>query len=127
MLFRSHPWPSIQRYLWLGGRPHGETRQRIRRARALVISSTIEGGANVIVEAVTSGVPVIASRISGNVGMLGRDYDGYFAVGDVGELCALLMRASTDESFLNHLRQQCAQRAPLFAPAREAAEVNALI
>ena len=59
--------------------------------------------------------------------MLGRDYDGYFTVGDAGELCALLMRASTDESFLNHLRQQCAQRAPLFAPAREAAEVNALI
>jgi len=124
---QDHPWPSIRRYRWLGGRAHGETRQRIRRARALVISSTMEGGANVIVEAVTSGVPVIASRISGNVGMLGRDYDGYFAVGDVGGLSALLTRASADESFLNHLRQQCAQRAPLFAPAREAAEVNALI
>jgi len=124
---QDHRWPSIRRYLWLGGRAHGETRQRIRRARALVISSTMEGGANVIVEAVTSGVPVIASRICGNVGMLGRDYDGYFAVGDVGELSALLARVSTDESFLEHLRQQCAQRAPLFAPAREAAEVNALI
>jgi hypothetical protein len=70
---------------------------------------------------------VIASRISGNVGMLGRDYDGYFAVGDVEELATLLLRASVDRRFLDHLRRQCAQRAPLFAPAREAAEVNALI
>ena len=38
-----------------------------------------------------------------------------------------LLRASADESFLHHLRRQCAQRAPLFAPAREDAEVNALI
>jgi putative glycosyltransferase (TIGR04348 family) len=124
---QAHERPSLRRYLWLGGRPHAETRGRIRRAQALVISSTMEGGANVIVEAVSSGVPVIASRISGNVGMLGRDYAGYFPVGDVDALSALLLRASADESFLHHLRRQCAQRAPLFAPAREDAEVNALI
>jgi hypothetical protein len=46
---QNHAWPSIRRYRWLGGRTHSETRQRIRRARALVISSTMEGGANVIV------------------------------------------------------------------------------
>jgi putative glycosyltransferase (TIGR04348 family) len=124
---QAHSWPSLRRYLWLGARPHAETRGRIRRARALVISSTMEGGANVIVEAVSSGVPVIASRISGNVGMLGRDYAGYFPVGDVEALSSLLLRASADQSFLQRLRRQCAQRAPLFAPAREDAEVNALI
>ena len=81
----------------------------------MVISSIMEGGANVIVEAVTAGVPVLASRISGNIGMLGRDYAGYFAVGDDKALAELLDHASRDAGFLAKLRRQCARRAPLFA------------
>src|SRR4029453_4136609 len=64
-------WPSVRRYRWLGARTHGETRRRIRNANAMVISSVMEGGATVSVEGITSDVPVIASRVSGNVGMLG--------------------------------------------------------
>jgi len=120
-------WPSVQRYRWLGGRTHGETRQRIRRARVMVISSVMEGGANVIIESVTAGVPVVASRMSGNIGMLGGDYGGYFTVGDDRELAALLERISHDADFLERLRRQCAQRAPLFDPAREEAEVRRLL
>lgn len=123
----AYPWPSIRRYRWLGGRPHAETRQRIRQARAMVISSRMEGGANVIIEAVTAGVPVLASRISGNIGMLGRDYGGYFTPGDQRELAELLDRASRDGAFLAGLQRQCAARAPLFAPEREMAEVNRLV
>ena len=125
--YQARAWPSVPRYRWLAGRPHGETRQRIRRARALVISSLMEGGANVVIEAVTAAVPVLASRISGNIGMLGRDYDGYFTPGEPRELAWLLDRASRDAAFLRHLCRQCAQRAPLFAPAREQAEVIKLL
>lgn len=120
-------WPTFPRYRWLGARPHGETRQRIRRARALVISSVMEGGANVVIEAVTAAVPVLASRISGNIGMLGREYDGYFTAGDCQELATMFDRVSREASFLSHLRQQCAQRAPLFAPVREESEVVKLL
>lgn len=120
-------WPSVRRYRWLGGRTHHETRRQIRNARAMIISSVMEGGANVIVEAVTCGVPVLASRISGNVGMLGADYDGYFALGDDEALARLMDRASREPDFLAHLRRQCAARAPLFEPARERADVNRLV
>jgi len=120
-------WPGVQRYVWLRNRPHEQTLQQIRQAQAMVISSVMEGGANVIIEAVTSGVPVLASRIPGNVGMLGRDYDGYFPPGDAARLALLLDRTSRDAVFLNRLRQQCALRAPLFAQAREAAEVSKLV
>jgi putative glycosyltransferase (TIGR04348 family) len=120
-------WPGLKRYLWLGNRPHGETRQRIRRSHVMVISSLMEGGANVVIEAVTAGVPVLASRISGNIGMLGRDYEGYFPAGDDGALAALLERASGDARFLTRLRAQCAKRAPLFSPARERSEVVRLL
>jgi selenide,water dikinase len=56
------------RVRWLGPRPHAWTRQAIRRAHALVVTSRMEGGANVVVEALTSGTPVIGTRMSGNVG-----------------------------------------------------------
>ena len=66
------------RYRWTGALPHGLTRCAIRNAHLLVHPSLMEGGANVIVEAITAGTPVIASRVSGNVGMLGRNYPGLF-------------------------------------------------
>ncbi|WP_354682664.1 selenoneine biosynthesis selenosugar synthase SenB [Cupriavidus necator] len=124
---QARAWPAVQRYLWLASLPHAETRRRIRHAQAMVISSMMEGGANVIVEAVCSGVPVLASRIPGNIGMLGSDYAGYFPAGDAGQLALLLERASRDAGFLACLRQQVARRAPLFAPARERAAVLKLV
>lgn len=124
---QARQWPGIQRYLWLGALPHAQARRRIGSAQALVISSVMEGGANVIIEAVNAGVPVIASDVPGNVGMLGWDYKGYFKVGKHEELAGLLDRISRDETLLNQLSQQCARRKHLFAPEREKAHVNELI
>ena len=78
------------RYRWLDNQPRAATRQQLKRSDVMVISSLMEGGANVIIEAVTSGVPVLASDIAGNRGMLGDDYLGYFPVGDAGALSALI-------------------------------------
>jgi len=115
------------RWRWLGALTHGETRRRISRSHLLVLSSRMEGGANVICEAVMAGTPVLASHIPGNVGMLGADYAGYFALGDTQALADLMLRAEQDLSFYRHLNAQCAARAPLFEPAREAAAVQALV
>jgi putative glycosyltransferase (TIGR04348 family) len=115
------------RYLWLREQIHAQTRQRIKRANLMVISSLMEGGANVIIEAITSGVPVIASKVSGNVGMLGRNYAGYFPVGDCKALAVLLDQAEREPRFLKELKQQCKQRMVLFTPEREKNAVNALI
>lgn len=107
------------RYRWLGGLPRAQTRQHIKRAHVLVNCSRMEGGAHVILEAVQSGTPVLASRISGNVGMLGQDYAGYFAQGDAGGLAALVRRCALDPDFLALLQKQCGQRAYLFDPREE--------
>lgn len=115
------------RYRWLGALPHGEARARLASCRAMVIASRMEGGANVIIEAVTSGVPVLASHIDGNVGMLGADYAGYFPVGDAAALAALIDRCASDPAFDALLRRQCAARAPLFAPAAEQAALSDLV
>ncbi|MEM5436390.1 selenoneine biosynthesis selenosugar synthase SenB [Paraburkholderia diazotrophica] len=124
---QARAWPTVRRYVWYEGLAHGATLRRIANADAMVISSVMEGGANVIIEAVNAGVPVLASRIAGNIGMLGRDYDGYFPPGDDVALAALLDRASRDRAFLTALQQQCARRAPLFAPAGEHAAVVSLV
>ena len=115
------------RYRWLGPLTHAATRQRLQRCRAMVIASSMEGGANVIIEAVTSGVPVLASGIDGNRGMLGADYAGYFPVGDAAALARLLDRIAGDPKFDALLRRQCAARAPLFAPAAEQAALCDLV
>ncbi|WP_313032054.1 selenoneine biosynthesis selenosugar synthase SenB [Massilia alkalitolerans] len=115
------------RYRWLGALPHGSARQRLKRCQAMAITSRMEGGANVIIEAVTSGVPVLASDISGNRGMLGEDYAGYFAPGDSVALARLIDRVIGDATFNARLRSQCETRAPLFAPAREQADIHMLI
>ena len=107
------------RYRWLGDLPHADTRARIQAAHVLVHPSRIEGGAQAVIEAITSGTPVLASRIGGNLGLLGADYPGCFAWNDASGLATLLQRARDDTKFLAELRASCAQRAPLFHPERE--------
>jgi len=114
------------RYRYSGALSHGLTRAAIQRAHVLVHPSVVEGGANVIVEAVTAGTPVIASRISGNVGMLGRVYPGFFEPRDAAGLAERLVRALEDPRELPCLRSACDRRRPLFRPQAEAASIRAL-
>ena len=114
------------RYRYSGALAHGLTRAAIQSAHVLVHPSVVEGGANVVVEAITAGTPVIASRISGNVGMLGRDYPGYFAPRDAAGLAKLLVGALEDPRELSCLRSACDERKRLFRPQAEAAAIRRL-
>lgn len=107
------------RYRWLGERPRGQALRLLGRCRLLSLTSHLEGGANVISEALAARVPVVSSRIAGSIGLLGADYPGYFPVGDTRALADLLHRAETDANFYNKLRAWCDRRRPLFEPARE--------
>jgi len=108
------------RYRWLGSVPHARALRWLASSHAMVISSRMEGGANVVCEALRIGVPVLASRISGNIGLLGPAYAGYFAVQDEGALARLLTRAATDPGFYRRLKSQMAKLRPSVAPAAEA-------
>ena len=114
-------------YRWLGGLPHEVTRQRIQRAHVLVHASRMEGGAHVVMEAVCSGTPVLASNIAGNVGMLGPDYAGYFDWNNATQLLALLRRCHHDRDFYALLQSQCAARAPLFDRQAEQRALSQLV
>lgn len=107
------------RYIWHGEIAHHAIRQVYQRTNLLVLPSRMEGGANVISEAVVAGVPVIASDIEGSVGLLGTDYPGYYPVEDESALRKLLLRAECDPSFYQSLQQTCAARQSLFTPENE--------
>jgi putative glycosyltransferase (TIGR04348 family) len=121
-------------YEWLGPLPHAQTLARIRASHVLVHTSAMEGGAHAIMEAVRCGVPVLASRVPGNVGMLGAAYGGCFPHGDAAALARLLVECRAGQaaqdpasSLLGRLRAQCAQRAPLFDAEAEKAALKSLL
>jgi putative glycosyltransferase (TIGR04348 family) len=106
------------RYRWLGSAPHARALKWLASSHAMVISSRMEGGANVVCEALRIGVPVLASRISGNVGLLGAGYAGYFPCGDERALARAIEKLA-DRTFYSVLKKQIARLRPQVAPSAE--------
>jgi putative glycosyltransferase (TIGR04348 family) len=107
------------RYRWLGSVPHARALKWLASSHAMVISSRMEGGANVVCEALRIGVPVLASRISGNVGLLGAGYAGYFPLEDEAALARLVRRAARDRGFYSKLKKQVGALRPRVDPGAE--------
>jgi putative glycosyltransferase (TIGR04348 family) len=108
------------RYRWLGSAPHARALRWLASSHAMVISSRMEGGANVVCEALRIGVPVLASRIPGNVGLLGAGYAGYFPVEDERALAALIGRAASDRRFYLNLKADIRKLRATVSPRAEA-------
>lgn len=115
------------RYRWLRGLPHWRALKLLASSHAMIISSRMEGGANVVSEAIRIGVPVIASKISGNVGLLGEHYPGYCRLGDEHALAALIAKAATDKRYYAALKKRIAKLQPMVHPANEARMVKRIL
>lgn len=107
------------RYRWIGEVSHARTLRILRSSDLCVISSRMEGGANVLSEAIAAGVPVIASRISGNRGLLGTKYAGFYPLGDTRACARLLKRIANDGAFRARLQRWIHALRPLVAPRAE--------
>jgi len=115
------------RYRWIGEQPHETAKELLASCHLLVLSSATEGGANVIAEAVVCGVPVLCSDVPGNIGMLGRDYTGYFRCRDTEQLAAMLHRAEIETRFMNELRGLVRSKQQRFSPEQEIASWDRLL
>jgi putative glycosyltransferase (TIGR04348 family) len=115
------------RYRWLGGLPHARALAWLARSHLLVVSSRMEGGANVIAEAARICTPVLASGVPGNIGMLGRGYPGYFPLGDERALARLMARAQRQAEFYRRLQRALAARRARFAPSAERSALSAAL
>lgn len=118
---------SDERYRWLGELPAWKTRDLIAASHALLLTSVIEGGANVLSEAIVDHVPVLASRIPSSEAILGQRYPGFFAAGDARSLADLLERFDNDDGFRVTLQRQIEQIAPLFDPLLEKKQWSSLL
>ncbi len=107
------------RYRWLGELPRWRALRVLARSRVLVLTSQMEGGANAVCEAIACSVPVISSRISGSIGLLGEGYPGYFPAEDTQALTDMLIRVETDTAFYDTLKAWCERLKPIVDPNRE--------
>lgn len=104
------------RYRWFGGLPREEGLRRCADSSLSVNSSILEGGANAVLEAMTMGVPMLASRIPGNIGLLGNDYPGFFDGEEIeGKLAEILAKPKE----LNRWTEAAAARLPIFSRKNE--------
>jgi putative glycosyltransferase (TIGR04348 family) len=115
------------RYRWIGSVPHARALGWIARSHLLVVSSVMEGGANVIAEAARIGTPVLASRVSGNVGMLGTRYPGLYPLYDEAALARLIKKTFTSKIFQKTLKRALRARRGRFAPASERSALLAVV
>jgi putative glycosyltransferase (TIGR04348 family) len=115
------------RYHWYGEVKHWQIRQAYARCHLMVLSSVMEGGANVISEATVAGLPVIASNIVGSIGLLGEGYPGYYPVKDTESLKQLLLKAENSPDFVEQLELHCKRRSERFLPEMEGQQWQSLL
>jgi putative glycosyltransferase (TIGR04348 family) len=116
----------LEGYQWLGELSHSETMQQLSRCHLMVISSLMEGGAHVVTEAIATGVPVIASDIPGNRGLLGDDYPGYYPAGDEQALAEMLQKAENEPTFYQSLEDHVKKKAHFVQPSVEKISIKSL-
>lgn len=98
------------RYQWRGEVGRDEALDILASARLLAITSRLEGGANVVTEAIALGVAVIGTRVDGTTGLLGADHPGLVPVGDAEALASVIRRCEADPAFLAELTQRSVAR-----------------
>ncbi len=108
-----------KRYQWHGEITPSQLNIQFKTSKLLVLPSIMEGGANIISEAIMADLPVIASNIEGSVGLLGEDYAGYYQVENTSDLRKILLRSEKDSKFYQSLLYQCRQKKKLFTPKQE--------
>jgi glycosyltransferase involved in cell wall biosynthesis len=77
-----------------GGRPHEEIARWLAAADAFCLATSNEGRANVILEALACGVPVVTTDVGGNREVINDGTDGFLVpIGDSDALAGALLRA----------------------------------
>ena len=114
-------------YRWLGACPRAALRRRVARAHLLLHPSHMEGGSLAIIESLMAHTPVIASRVPGNIGLLGPRYPGLFDANDTAGAATLIERARSDPRFAARLARASEKLVPHFAPEREQAALRKVV
>ena len=110
---------NTKRTNWVGALPRRKSKELLASSHACILPSEVEGGANVVSEAIAAGTPILCSAVSGNLGLLGDDWPGMFPVGDASALAKLLERMVTEKLFFDELCLRTQQLQSMVDPAIE--------
>jgi sugar transferase (PEP-CTERM/EpsH1 system associated) len=98
----------IDREAWLPG-PRVDIPEVMRALDVFALPSLNEGISNTVLEALASGVPVIATKVGGNLELVSHDLNGtLIPVGDAEALGRAIVRYASDEALRR--RHGCAAR-----------------
>lgn len=99
------------RTVFLGHIPSAEVRQRMRGVDAFVLNSTYEGLPHVVLEAMSVGIPVIATNAGGTGEVVENEVTGLLIpVGDEAALQAAIERLWSDPDLIKRLTTTAAER-----------------
>lgn len=115
------------RYRWVGELPRDEALALLASADVLACTSLLEGGANVVSEAIALGVPVVGTAVAGTIGLLGADHPGLVPVGDDVALAASMARLEADPAAYADAERRVVQRQAITDPAHERAAWAAVL
>jgi glycosyltransferase involved in cell wall biosynthesis len=115
------------RYQWVGALSHEKALELLAQSHLTLNTSRSEGCAGAVVEALALDIPLLASNIAGNRGVLGETHPGLFGVGDASALAAHLRRACAEEGYREDLRLAGRTRLPRVQPEREVAAWTELL
>ena len=90
----------------------------IRNFDIFTLTSLYEGFGLVLLEAMSTNTPIVASRNSAIPEVLGDEYKGFFTTGDSLELASILKQLIDSDTLRHELLIQLSMRLPLFAPEK---------
>lgn len=103
---------AIERHRWIPSIPHSEVLQEMRRHDVLVLPSLVEGYALVIGEALSQGLPVIATYNSGATESIRDGVEGWIVPIRSGDAIAQrLIDIQSNREQLAAMRKACLRRA----------------
>ena len=99
-----------------GTLPHKDTLATIRSADAFVLNSSYEGLSHLLIEALTVGVPIVATRAGGNTEVIEDESTGLLIqASDTEDLGRALARILADGAFREHFSAQMKESAKRFS------------
>jgi glycosyltransferase involved in cell wall biosynthesis len=108
-----------------GPLPRAEVAERVKQAGCLVLASHTEGTPVCIMEALTVGIPVIASRVGGIPDQVSEGENGLLIPPeDVPALADAMTRLVTDNELRSRLRKGAGATGDRFSLARRRGEVR---
>jgi len=116
------------RYVFTGALSHEDTLAVIKDADLFVLNSTYEGLSHLLIEALSLGVPVVATKVGGNAELIEDNVNGVLVPSkDLGALVEACSGVLADKEYAKKLSDAAVRSMERFTTARMATDTKTLL